>query len=109
MTLHVFEVRGVFLFRYDGDEELPRSVSRHYNEVRDRYEVPTADALADLPVDYERVDDPDRFRVRFRGDPPGSVRQVALLVDDGPTSTTVLCPDEETVERALDAGGERVT
>lgn len=106
MTLRVFEVRGVYLFRYEG--EAPPSVANHYNEARDRFEVPAVDALDELPVDYEVVDDNDRFRVRFRGDPPEAVRAAALLIDDGPMTTTVLCPDEDAVDRALDAGGERI-
>lgn len=106
MTLRVFEVRGVYLFRYEG--ETPPSIADHYNDARGRFEVPTADALDALPVDYEVVDDPDRFRVQFRGDPPDEVRTGALLVDEGPMSTTVLCPDADAVERALDAGGRRV-
>lgn len=105
MTLLVFEVRGVFLFRYDG--EIPPDVEQHYNAARDRFEVPTADALDALPVEYELVEDPDRYRVRFRGDPPDEVLADALLVDEGPTSATVLCPDERAVECAVDAGGQR--
>lgn len=105
MTLPVFEVRGAFLFRYDG--ETPPAVERHYNAARDRFEVPTADALDALPVEYELVEDADRYRVRFRGDPPADVLRDALLVDEGPMSTTVLCPDEAAVERAVDAGGQR--
>ncbi|WP_435126898.1 hypothetical protein [Halobaculum sp. D14] len=106
MTVRVFELRGVYVFRFDGD--VPPSLARHYNDREDRYELPTADALDDLPVAYDRVDDPDRFRVSFRGDPPEDVADAALLVDEGPVSSTVLCPDEDAVEAAVAAGGERV-
>lgn len=106
MTVRVFEVRGVYLFSYDG--EVPPSLADAYNEFEDRYEVADADRLDDLPVPYETVDDPDRFRVRFRGDPPESVTAAALLVESAPMTTTVLCPDEAARERAVEAGGEAV-
>lgn len=105
MSLLVFELHGVYVFDYDG--EVPPSLARHYNEFEGRYEVPSADDLDALPVAYDVVDPAD-YRVRFRGDPPEAVAEAALLVEDGPMSTTVLCPDEGTVDRALDAGGERV-
>lgn len=106
MSVRVFDLRGVYVFEYDG--EVPPSLAGAYNGFEDRYEVATADALEALPEPYEIVEDPDQFRVEFRGDPPEEVAEAALFLEDGPMSTTVLCPDEETVERAVDAGGRRV-
>lgn len=106
MTVRVFDLRGVYVFEYDGD--VPPSLSGAYNEFEDRYEVPTEDALEAIPEPYEIVEDTDPYRVEFRGDPPDSVAEAALFVEDGPMTTTVLCPDEETVEQAVGAGGRRV-
>ncbi len=106
MTIRVFELRGVYVFQYDG--EMPPSLSGAYNEFEDRYELTDSEALEALPGPYELVEDADPYRVEFRGDPPDSVLAAALFVEDGPMSTTVLCPDEETVEQAVAAGGRRV-
>lgn len=106
MTVRVFELRGVFLFRYDG--EVPPGLAGAYNETADRYEVAVADDLELLPEPYEVVTDVDRYRVEFRGDPPGDVTQAALFLEDGPMATTVLCPDEACVEQAVEAGGRRI-
>lgn len=106
MTVRVFDLRGVFVFRYDG--EVPPSLSGAYNEFEDRYEVTDREALDALPESYELIEDADPYRVEFRGDPPDPVLAAALFVEDGPMSTTVLCPDAETVERAVEAGGRRV-
>lgn len=104
--LRVFEVRGVYVFRWEGDA--PPSLARHYNGAENRYEVPTRDLLAALPTGWELVEEPDAFRVRFHGDLPGDLADEAVLTADGPRGTTALFPDEETVERALDAGGQPV-
>ena len=106
MSVRVFDLRGVYVFEYD--DEVPPSLEGAYNEFEDRYEVPTADALEALPESFEIVADADPFRVEFRGDPPDAVTEAALFVEDGPMTTTVLCPDEEAVERAVEAGGRRV-
>lgn len=106
MPVRVFDLRGVFVFEYDG--ELPPKLESAYNEFEGRYEV-TAEADLDLlPESYELVEDADRYRVEFRGDPPDEVTAAALFVEDGPMTTTVLCPDEEGVERAVEAGGRRI-
>lgn len=106
MTVRVFDLRGVFVFRYDG--EVPPVLETAYNEHEDRYEVASADDLERLPTAYEIVDDADSYRVEFRGDPPDAVAAAALFVEDGPMTTTVLCPDEDCVEQAVAAGGQRV-
>ena len=106
MTVRVFDLRGVFVFRYDG--EVPPALESAYNEFEDRYEVAAADDLDRLPEAYEIVENADRYRVEFRGDPPEELTAAALFVEDGPMSTTVLCPDEACVERAVSAGGRRV-
>jgi len=106
MTLRVFEVRGVCLFRTD--REVAPPLRRHYNAAEDRYEVPSRADLDALDPAWELVEDPDRFRVRFVGTPPASVAEAALLLEEGPGTTTALCPDEAAVERALAAGGDRV-
>lgn len=106
MSVRVFDLRGVYVFEYDG--ELSPSLESAYNEFEDRYEVPTADALEAIPEPYEIVEDADPFRVEFRGDPPDAIAEAALFVEDGPMRTTALCPDEATVVRAVDAGGRRV-
>lgn len=106
MTLLVFEVRGVYLFRTDAD--VPRALSAHRNATEDRYEVPERERLDELPMDWALVDAADRYRVRFRGEPPASVREDALLVEDEPGATVVLCPTEAAVEAACSAGGVRV-
>ncbi|GAB7095908.1 hypothetical protein JCM30237_30620 [Halolamina litorea] len=106
MTVRVFELRGVYVFEYDG--EVPPSIEGAYNEFEGRYELASKTELDGLPESYELVEDPDPYRVEFRGDPPDSVTAAALFVEDGPMSTTVLCPDEDSVERAIDAGGRRV-
>lgn len=106
MTVRVFDLRGVFVFRYDG--ETPPELERAYNPIEDRYEVSDRETLEALPVEYELVEEPDSFRVEFRGDPPDSVQSAAVFVEDGPMTSTVLCPDEETVEKAVDAGGSRL-
>lgn len=102
---HVFDVRGVLVFRWDG--EAPPSLQRHYNAEEDRYEVPSEQVLADLDASWTLVEDRERFEVEFRDDPPEEVLADAVLVDDGPLQTTVLCPDEDAVERAVAAGGRR--
>lgn len=106
MTLLVFEVRGVYLFRTDAD--VSGALSDHHNEAEDRHEVPERGLLEELPVDWELVEAVDRYRVRFRGAPPASVRGDALLVEDEPGATVVLCPTEAAVEAACSAGGVRV-
>lgn len=106
MTIRVFDLRGVYVFQYEG--EVPPAIESAYNEFEDRYEVLSRDDLEALPEPYEVVEDADPYRVEFRGDPPDEVTAAALFVEDGPMSTTVLCPDEESVERAVDAGGSRV-
>lgn len=106
MTLLVFEVRGVFLFRTDAD--VSGSLANRHNPAEDRYEVPEREALEALPVDWKVVEAVDRYRVRFRSAPPASVREDALLVEDEPSATVVLCPTEATVEAAIAAGGVRV-
>lgn len=106
MPVRVFDLRGVYVFEYD--DEVPPKLESAYNEFEQRYEV-TAEADLDLlPEPYDVVADADRYRVEFRGDPPEEVTAAALFVEDGPMTTTVLCPDEECVERAVGAGGRRV-
>lgn len=104
--LQVFELRGVYVFRWDG--EAPPSLARHYNEVEDRYEVPTRDVLRTLPTAWELVEDPDPYRVRFHGDPPDELLDLAVVTEDGPRGSVLLLPDEAAVSRALEAGGDRV-
>lgn len=106
MTVRVFDLRGVYVFQYDGD--VPPAIESAYNEFEDRYEVAAAEDLDLLPAPYTVVEDADRYRVQFHGDVPEAVTDEALFVADGPMSTTVLCPDEECVERAIAAGGDRV-
>lgn len=106
MTVRVFELRGVYVFEYDG--EVPPSLQGAYNGFEDRYEVTDPDDLGALSEPYELVEEADPYRVEFRGDPPDAVLAAALFVEDGPMSTTVICPDEDTVERAVAAGGRRV-
>lgn len=106
MTVRVFELRGVYVFQYDG--EVPPELERAYNPIEDRYELSDAETLEALPEPYELVEEPDRFRVQFRGDPPDEVLELALFVEDGPMSTTVLCAAESAVARAVEAGGTRV-
>lgn len=106
MTVRVFELRGVYVFQYEG--EVPPALERAYNPIEDRYEVSDPETLEALPVSYELVEQPDRFRVRFQADPPDEILDVALFVEDGPMSTTVLCSAESAVERAVDAGGTQV-
>lgn len=104
--LRVFDLRGVYVFRYEGS--VPPALESAYNEVEDRYEVSQREDLDALPMPYELVEDPDDFRVRFRGDPPVEVLESAVFVADGPMATTVLCPDSDARERAVAAGGDRV-
>lgn len=106
MPVRVFDLRGVYVFQYDG--EVPPAIESAYNEIEGRYEVIAETDLELLPDPYELVEDADRYRVEFRGDPPEDVTDAALFVEDGPMTTTVLCPDEECVERAVAAGGQRV-
>lgn len=106
MTIRVFDLRGVFVFRYDG--ETPPELERAYNPFEDRYEVNDLEQLEALPVGYELVEDADPFRVEFQGDPPDSVAGTAVFVEEGPMTSTVLCPDEKAVEKAVDAGGTRL-
>lgn|GEM_PF-5495100 len=106
MTVNVFEMRGVYLFRLAG--EAPPSLSRYYNADADRFEVPDRETVATIPGDWTIVEDPDAFRVRFRGNPPRSALQAALLIEDAPGQTTLLYPSSSLVEEAVDAGGERV-
>lgn len=106
MTVRVFELRGVYVFQYEG--EVPPALERAYNPIEDRYELSDAGALEELPEPYELVEEPDEFRVEFHGDPPDEVLEVALFVEDGPMSTTVLCSAESAVERAVEAGGTQV-
>ena len=96
----------MFVFRYDG--ETPAEFERAYNPFEDRYEVNDWAALDALPVAYELVEDADRFRVQFHGDPPDKVLESAVFVEDGPMTKTVLCEDEAAVEKAVDVGGTRV-
>ncbi|WP_336025101.1 hypothetical protein [Halobellus salinisoli] len=107
MPFNVFELRGVYVFRVD-DASVPASLERYYNEAEDRYEVPTADELEALPGKWRTVSDLDAYRVIFERDPPVSVRSTAVFVEEGPLRTTLLCPDEAAVERAVEAGGRRV-
>lgn len=107
MTVRVFELRGVYVFQYDGG--LPPALERAYNPIEERYEVSDAETLEQLPEAYELAEEPDRFRVRFQGDPPDDVLEAALFVEDGPMSTTVLCSEESVVETAVQAGGTRVS
>lgn len=106
MTVRVFELRGVYVFQYD--DEVPPALERAYNPIEGRYEVSDRDVLEELPVEYELIEDADRFRVRFQGDPPDAVLEEALFVEDGPMSTTVLCSAEKAIEAAVDAGGTKV-
>ncbi|WP_049986966.1 hypothetical protein [Halobellus rufus] len=104
MPLNVFDLRGVYVFRDDG-RSVPASLERHYNEAEDRYEVPTEEELDALPGEWRVVSDLDAYRVVFDRDPPVGVRSEAVFVDEGPLRTTLLCPDEAAVERAIEAGG----
>lgn len=106
MTVRVFELRGVYVFQYDG--ELPPALERAHNPIEERYEVSSEESLERLPMAYELVEESDQYRVQFRGDPPDSVLEVALFVEEGPMSTTVLCTEESAVEAAVEAGGTRV-
>ena len=107
MPINVFEMRGVYLFRVN-EESIPRSLARYYNDAEERFEVPTEAALDALDAEWRIVSDLDAYRVVFDGDPPAEMQSAALFVEDAPLRTTILCPDEKTVERALDAGGRRV-
>lgn len=102
----MFDLRGVFVFRYEG--ETPPALERAYNPFEDRFEVNDEEALDALPITYELVDDADQFRVQFRGDPPAAVLESAVFVEEGPMTKTVLCEDEAAVEKAVEAGGTRV-
>lgn len=106
MSVRVFDLRGVYVFQYDG--EVPPTIESTYNEAEGRYEVISEADLELLPESYELVEDADPYRVEFRGDPPEEVIEAALFVEDGPMTTTVLCPDEECVGRAIGIGGQRV-
>lgn len=106
MPVRVFDLRGVYVFQYDG--EVPPAIESAYNGVEGRYEVIAEDDLELLPEPYELVEDADPYRVEFRGDPPEEVTESALFVEDGPMTTTVLCSDEESVARAVEVGGRRV-
>jgi hypothetical protein len=107
MPLNVFEMRGVYLFRAD-EESVPPSLARYHNDAEDRYEVPTEADLDALDDEWRIVSDLDAYRVVFEGDPPADVEAAALFVEDAPLRTTVLCPDDGAVDRALDAGGRRI-
>lgn len=106
MTVRVFDLRGVYVFQYEG--EVPPALERAYNPIEDRYEVSDPDVLEELPEPHDRVEEADRYRVRFQGDPPDHVLEKALFVEDGPMSTTVLCSAESAVECAVQAGGIQV-
>jgi len=107
MSLNVFEIRGVYVFRGEG-ESIPPSLQRYYNDAENRYEVPERDALDDLPGEWELISDLDAYRVVFDRDPPESIRSEAVFEDEGPLRTTLLCPDDAAVERAIEAGGRPI-
>ncbi|MFD1687360.1 hypothetical protein [Halobellus litoreus] len=107
MSLNVFELRGVYVFDA-GEGSVPPSLSRYYNDAADRFEVPNEADLEALDTEWRIVTDLDAYRVVFDGDPPSELQSAALFVEEAPLRTTVLCPDRETVERALAAGGSRV-
>lgn len=107
MSFNVFEIRGVYVFRGEG-VSIPPSLQRYYNETEDRYEVPERGALEALSAEWELISDLDAYRVVFDREPPASVRSTAVFVEEGPLRTTVLCPDEAAVERAIEEGGQAI-
>ncbi|WP_144903394.1 hypothetical protein [Halobellus captivus] len=106
MSFNVFEIRGVYLF--EGSESVPPSLEGYYNDAEDRYEIPEKGDLNALRNEWRLVTDLDAYRVVFDRDPPADVRSTAVFVEEGPIRTTLLCPDEAAVDRALEAGGRLV-
>lgn len=107
----VFELRGVYVFRYGGDRRLPTRVESAYNDSAGRYELPDRSLLDSLPEDLAVtvVEDDDEFRVEFpAGSLPDAVAEEAVFVDEGPMTETALLSTEAAVERAVEAGGSRV-
>lgn len=110
--VHVFELRDVYVFALEGDRDaLPVAVRSQYNADRDRFELPTADLLEDLRAALDEVRvvaDREPFTVAFPDDPPGDVLEAAVHVEWDRQETRVLLPDPGSVERAVEAGGDRL-
>lgn len=110
--VYVFDLRDVYVFAMEEEPtSLPVAVRAQYNADRERFELPTADLLEELRAAVEEVrvvEDRDRFTVAFRGDFPDDVLDEAVHVEWDRRVTRVLLPDPEAVERAVEAGGERL-
>jgi len=106
--VNVFDLRNVYVFVADDDAALPPAVRSQYNADADRYELPTEALLEELRAavaDVRLVEDRAAFTVAFDGDPPEELAAEAVFVDDERLRTRLLLPDEETVKRAVAAGG----
>lgn len=110
--LRAFELRGTYLCRLDPERPLPAAVESQYNSAEDRYELPETElleALADA-IDADVVVEPAQaFTVEFVGEPPADLDLDPLFDWRERGRTRVLLPDEAAVERAVDAGGTRLS
>jgi hypothetical protein len=108
-TVFVFAVRGVYLFRID--RTLSPVLESRYNESEDRYEVVSRNQLSELPneLDVKIIENSavEAYQVVFHGNAPDSLVEAALLVEKSPNDVTLLLPNPDLVERAVEVGGEQ--